>query len=95
MMELIVDLHHDIMLVILFFSIFVSWMLFRAVYLFNNNQDLPSTVTHNTTIEVIWTLLPALILFFILIPSGALTYYSESSLRLAEVTIKATGNQWY
>ncbi|QMW22640.1 cytochrome c oxidase subunit II [Sandaracinobacteroides saxicola] len=54
----------------------------------------PSTTTHNFTIEVIWTLLPALILVFIAVPSFRLLANQYDPPK-ADVTIKATGHQWY
>ncbi|MCE9648183.1 MAG: cytochrome c oxidase subunit II [Parvibaculum sp.] len=54
----------------------------------------PSKTSHNTLIEVLWTVLPVLILVVIAIPSFRLLY-KELVIPPAELTIKATGNQWY
>ena len=54
----------------------------------------PSKTTHNTLVEVVWTVLPILILVIIAIPSFRLLYY-QRVLPEADMTIKATGYQWY
>mgnify|MGYP001179774450 FL=1 len=54
----------------------------------------PTRTTHNTILEVIWTSVPVLILVIIAIPSLRLLYDTER-LDEADVTIKATGNQWF
>jgi len=54
----------------------------------------PSKVTHNTLIEVIWTIVPVIILLVIFIPSMRLLY-SADRVEDADLTIKAIGNQWY
>ena len=54
----------------------------------------PSKTTHNTLVEVVWTVVPILILVIIAIPSFRLLYY-QRVLPEADMTIKATGYQWY
>ena len=54
----------------------------------------PSKTTHNTLVEVVWTIVPILILVIIAIPSFRLLYY-QRVLPEADMTIKATGYQWY
>jgi cytochrome c oxidase subunit 2 len=54
----------------------------------------PSRTTHNTLIEVIWTAVPVMILVGIAIPSFKLLY-EEDVIPKAELTVKATGHQWY
>ena len=55
----------------------------------------PSTTTHNTTVEVIWTLGPIAILIFLAIPSFQLLTSQFNPPKEPTVTIKATGYQWY
>jgi heme/copper-type cytochrome/quinol oxidase subunit 2 len=55
---------------------------------------LPSTTTHETTIEIVWTVIPSLILLLIALPSFALLYKMDSII-LPDITFKAIGNQWY
>ena len=54
----------------------------------------PSKTTHNTLVEVVWTVVPILILVIIAIPSFRLLYY-QRVLPEADMTVKATGYQWY
>ena len=56
-------------------------------------NPVPSKTTHNTLIEVAWTLIPVLILVSIAVPSFRLLFL-ELEIPKADVTIKATGNQW-
>ena len=57
-------------------------------------NPMPSKTSHNTLIEVIWTLVPVLILVVIAVPSIRLIR-AQYSPPPADVTIKVTGNQWY
>jgi heme/copper-type cytochrome/quinol oxidase subunit 2 len=98
-MEGIVDLHHDIMFVVIFISVFVSFIMARLVYLFGYNKItaldfVSSTTTHYTLLETIWTIIPALILIWISIPSFALLYAIDN-IGNPTMTIKAIGHQWY
>ena len=54
----------------------------------------PSKTTHNTLVEVVWTVLPILILIVIAVPSFRLLYF-QRVLPEAEMTVKAVGYQWY
>lgn len=54
----------------------------------------PSATTHNTLLEVVWTLVPVLILVVIVIPSMRMLYYVDRT-QEAEMTLKVTGYQWY
>nr|UVF63036.1 cytochrome c oxidase subunit II [Synarthrophyton patena] len=94
-MEGIINLHHDLMFFICVISVFVTWMLFRTLWHFNSVQNLvPSTLTHGTLIEMIWTITPAFILLIIAIPSFSLLYAMDEVIS-PTVTIKTLGHQWY
>jgi cytochrome c oxidase subunit 2 len=54
----------------------------------------PSKTTHNTAIEVAWTLIPVMILVSIAVPSFKLLFH-ETNLPPADVTVKAIGKQWF
>jgi cytochrome c oxidase subunit 2 len=54
----------------------------------------PSKTTHNTAIEVLWTAVPLMMLFIIAIPSFKLLYFADR-VEEADMTLKATGLQWY
>lgn len=94
-MEGIINLHHDLMFFICVISIFVSWMLGRTLWHFEQSQSFnPSSLTHGTLIEMVWTITPAIILLIIAIPSFSLLYAMDEVISPA-ITIKALGHQWY
>lgn len=96
-MEGIIDLHHDIMFFIVFISIFVLYMLVAIVVLFGEDENSArntSAVSHHTVLEIIWTVIPTVILVFIAVPSLALLY-SMDELQRPTVTLKVIGRQWY
>lgn len=94
-MEGIINLHHDLMFFICVISIFVSWMLGRTLWHFEQSQNpVPSSLTHGTLIEMIWTVTPAIILLVIAIPSFSLLYAMDEVISPA-ITIKTLGRQWY
>ena len=72
-MEGITNLHNDIMAIIIFVAVFVMWMMGRTLYLFDSSMNkIPSKTVHGTTIELVWTIVPSLILVVIAIPSLSL-----------------------
>ena len=58
------------------------------------NNPVPSKTAHNTRLEVIWTVVPILILVAIAIPSLRIHYFMEEHVE-PELTLKVTGYQWY
>jgi cytochrome c oxidase subunit 2 len=93
--EGILKFHHDLMFILIFVVIFVSWILFRIIIKFNSvTNPKPSAVVHGTTIEVVWTLIPAILLIVIAVPSFALLY-SVDEIVDPSVTVKVVGHQWY
>jgi len=97
-MEGIIDLHNDVMFYIIVIVTLVLWILLRIIYLFSPKRfgyyGPVSTNTHNTTVEVIWTITPALILLVIALPSFALLYAMDEVIDPA-LTLKVIGHQWY
>ncbi len=87
---------HDLMLVIITaITLFVFGLLFYVLWRFSAKRNpTPSRTTHNTVVEILWTVIPVLILVFIAVPSFALMYHAEV-IPKADMTIKATGHQWY
>jgi cytochrome c oxidase subunit 2 len=87
---------HDLLLVIItLITIFVTALLAYAMWRFRaSNNPKPSTTTHNTMIEVLWTVVPVMILVVIAVPSFRLLYYSDKA-KDAEMTLKVVGHQWY
>ena len=95
LMEGIIELHHDIMFFLITIVIFVLWILCRIIWFFDlRSNALPSNITHDIKLEIIWTTIPSLVLLLIAIPSFSLLY-AVDDLITPEVTIKVIGNQWY
>ena len=103
--EGIIRFHHDLMVLLTFICFFVLWMLIRTtqLHLYPNKKDLVLTrgaysfayfKHQGMLLEIVWTLVPALILMFVAIPSFALLY-STSTFCSPELTLKAIGHQWY
>ena len=92
-MEGIIDLHHDLCFFLIVILVFVMWMLFRSVYLFNSARR-PEKLFHGATLELVWTLCPSVILLLIALPSFGLLYALEGG-PAPQITIKAIGHQWY
>lgn len=88
---------HDALLlpIITVIALFVLGLLVWVVVRYNAKANpVPSKTTHNTMLEVVWTLIPVLILVVIIVPSMKLLYYSDRTVE-AEMTLKAVGYQWY
>jgi cytochrome c oxidase subunit 2 len=92
----IVSFHDKLLLpIIVAISVFVLFLMAYACIRFRASRNPnPSTRTHNVAIEVLWTLIPCLILIVIAVPSFK-TLYSQDRIPKADVTIKAIGYQWY
>lgn len=94
-MERLASLHDLLLVIITLISLFVLALLVYAMTRFHISRNpSPSTTTHNTVLEVAWTVVPILILVVVAIPSFRLLYYSDKAVDPA-FTIKVTGNQWY
>ena len=94
-MERVTDLHNLLLVIITVITLFVLALLAICVVKFNSKANpTPSKTTHNTLLEIAWTTLPVIILVVIAVPSFKLIYYYDRAPD-AEMTIKATGNQWY
>ena len=76
-------------------SILVLGLLLYIAYRYNSSRNqTASMTTHNTVIEVLWTVIPVILLIIIAIPSFRILYTAET-IPKADLTIKAIGNQWY
>jgi cytochrome c oxidase subunit II len=94
-MEYIIWFHNWLVGTITVITLFVLVLLIMVVVKFNAKANpVPSKTTHNTLIEVAWTLIPVLILVAIAVPSFRLLFL-ELDIPKADLTIKATGKQWY
>ena len=84
-----------LMPIITVITIFVLLLLLWVIVRYRRGANpVPSRTTHNTTLEVVWTLVPVLILVAIAVPSIRLLAHQYNPPK-ADITVKATGNQWY
>jgi len=88
--------HNDILLpLIVVISLFVLALLAYVVWKFNDKANpVPSKTTHNTLIEVVWTIAPVIILVFVAIPSFRLLTM-QLTFPPADLTVKVTASQWH
>jgi cytochrome c oxidase subunit II len=94
-MENIAWFHTFLVWMITIITLFVLALLVIVIVKFNAKANpVPSRTTHNTLIEVAWTIIPVLILVGIAVPSFRLLFY-QLDLPKADLTIKATGKQWF
>lgn len=94
-MERLQELHHYLLILITAIVVFVLGLLaYVSVRFSRKNNPVPSKTTHNTLVEVIWTVVPIMILVAIAIPSLRLHYFMDRTAE-AEMTLKVTGFQWY
>ena len=84
-----------LMAIIISICVIVFALLGYVLWRFNAKRNpIPSKTTHNTLLEVVWTVVPIMILVVIAIPSFKLLYFTDRTPEAA-LTIKAIGNQWY
>ncbi len=90
------DSFHDVLLVIItLITLFVLGLLVYVMVRFNAKANPnPTKTSHNTVLEIAWTVIPVIILIVIAIPSFRVLYFMEVTPE-AEMTIKVTGRQWY
>ena len=95
-MDDLVFMHDYILLpIITAISVFVLFLILYAVWKFRASKNPnPTKTSHNTLLEVLWTVIPCLILVVIAIPSFKLLY-KQDVIPKADITIKAIGYQWY
>ena len=92
----IVNFHNNLLLpIIIAISVFVLFLMVYACIRFRASRNPnPSTTTHNITVEILWTLIPCLILIVMAVPSFKILY-KQDIIPKADVTVKAIGYQWY
>jgi len=93
--EAIHDFNTLVLWIIILISAFVTMLLAYVIWRFRESANpTPSRTSHNTLLEVAWTVVPVLILVIIAIPSFRLIYYEDRA-READLTINVQGRQWY
>lgn len=92
---MIQSLHDTLLVIITLITLFVLGLLAYVVWRFDAKKNPnPSQTSHNTTLEVAWTVIPVLILVVIAIPSFRLIYYQDRA-QNADMTVKVVARQWY
>lgn len=93
--EALHDFHNLLMVIITIITIFVTGLLAYVCFRFREKANpVPSKTTHHTLLEVVWTVIPVLILVGIAIPSMKILYFTDH-IEEADMTLKVTGYQWY
>jgi cytochrome c oxidase subunit 2 len=105
LMDRVTSFHNLLLIIISLIVLFVLGLLIWVMIRYRESRNpTPSSVTHNTLLEVVWTVVPVLILVVIAVPSFRLLYYSDKAPALTPaqkkagqkfVWIKVTGHQWY
>ena len=91
----IVDFHDYLLWLITIITFFVlGLMVYTCIRFRASNNPNPSRTTHNTMIEVLWTVVPVIILVIVAVPSFKVLYFTDRTYE-PDMTIKVTANQWY
>src|SRR5688500_17721708 len=89
------DFNDFLTIIISIITVFVTGLLIFVMIRFNAKaHPVPSTRTHNFILEIIWTVIPVVILIAIAVPSFKLLYYMDRT-ENPDMTLKVTGFQWY
>ncbi|MEQ8371010.1 MAG: cytochrome c oxidase subunit II [Alphaproteobacteria bacterium] len=95
LMESVVSFHNLLLVIISVITAFVALLMLYVVIRYNSRTNRePTRTSHNTVLEILWTAVPVLILLVIAIPSFRLLFQSDI-IPEADMTVKATGHQWY
>ena len=93
-MERLTDFHNLLVVIQVLIVLFVLGLLGYIIVRFRaKNNPVPSKTTHNTALEVMWTVVPVLILLAIAVPSFKLLYFMDRTPN-ADMTLKVTGQSW-
>ncbi|HEX3432002.1 MAG TPA: cytochrome c oxidase subunit II [Rhizomicrobium sp.] len=94
-MERIESFNTGVTYIVVFISLLVFGLLFWIIIRYNHRRNpVPGKTSHNTVLEVAWTIVPVIILVAIAIPSFKLLYY-EADIPKPDLTIRAIGKQWF
>lgn len=92
--ERIHDFHNMMLWIISGITAFVTLLLLYVMVRFRAGANpTPSATTHNVPLEVVWTVVPVLILIIVAVPSLKLLYFTDR-VENPELVVKVTGNQW-
>jgi len=94
-MDNLVAFHNFLLVIITLIAAFVLGLLVAVIVKFNARANpTPTRTTHNTLLEVAWTVVPVVVLVVIAVPSFRLLFFQQT-IPPADLTVKATGKQWY
>jgi cytochrome c oxidase subunit 2 len=94
-MQSIEDFHRFVLYIVTAITVLVFALLVWIAIRYNHRRNpVPGRTSHNTLLEVMWTIVPVIILVVIAIPSFKLLYY-EADVPPSALTLKAIGHQWY
>ncbi len=88
------DLHHFVFYVCLAIMVFVTVWMFFSIFAHRKSKGVePAKFSHSTTLEVIWTAIPVLILIVMAVPATKMLIKMEDTTK-SDITVKVTGYQW-
>jgi len=94
-MQQMTEFHNLLLVLIFLIAGFVLILLVVTMWKFSARRNpVPSRTTHNTMVEILWTVAPIIILVVIAVPSFKLLYHTDTVPK-ADMTLKAIGHQWY
>jgi cytochrome c oxidase subunit 2 len=94
-MEGMIFFHNYLLFFLIVIGAFVIWLLCYIIINFNEHSNpVAQKFTHSSLLEIVWTIIPALVLLLIAVPSFALLYSIDEVID-PTVTLKVVGHQWY
>nr|YP_010219081.1 cytochrome c oxidase subunit II [Metrocoris esakii]UBY46234.1 cytochrome c oxidase subunit II [Metrocoris esakii] len=90
LMEQLIFFHDDTMIILIMITTLIAWIMIKMLF----NKKINRFMMENQMIEIIWTILPTMILILIALPSLRILYMMDET-KNPTITIKAIGHQWY
>ena len=95
-MEGMIDLHGDILFFMIVIATLVVWLLVRICTAFHYSvQAVPEDFNHHTNLELVWAIIPSIIVILIALPSRTLIYSFDDLIGKPARTVKIIARQWY
>lgn len=95
-MEGRIDLHGDILFFMIVIATLVVWLIVRICAAFHySSQAIPEDFNHHTNLELVWAIIPSIIVIRIALPSRTLIYSFDDRIGRPARTVKVIGRQWY
>ena len=90
-----ISFHHYLMFILIIIGVMVFFVLYRVIKLYHiDGNPRAQKFTHSATLEIVWTIIPAILLLIIAAPSFSLLYSLDESID-PDMTLKVVGHQWY